>query len=224
VIVQEHIPQTVMHTPLPPELVEDLITRLLAGEHYALLDYARVLSVEGWIFPEIAAELIVPLQIELGERWASGRSTVAHEHVITALCQQTVSVLRAAIPAPDSATAPVAVVGCGRDERHALGAEIVAGTLQTFGWRVIYVGADTPPEGMIAIIEEWMAELVAISVTTPSAVPEAVELISWIKDKHPEKRVVVGGQAALLRFFPEADVVAGTDLQELITILHTWRP
>lgn len=216
------MPHPLTNKSLAPEVIEDLLSRLLAGEHSAMLDYTLQLSRDGWTLPEIALGLIGPLLTDMGERWESGRSTVAHEHVVTALCQQTVGMLRAAIPAPASAVAPVAVVGCGPDERHALGAEIVAGTLQTLGWRVIYVGADTPPEGMIAIVEEWMAELVAISVTTAAAVPEAVELVSWIKDKHPEKRVVIGGQAALLRTFPEADVVAGTDLQELIAMVETW--
>ncbi|MDQ2683572.1 MAG: cobalamin-dependent protein, partial [Chloroflexota bacterium] len=176
--------------------ISRLVDNLLLGDGQPLMQQARAMQAEGGRFLDIAVQLIDPVLVEVGERWAGRDVSVGHEHLATALCQQVVSYLRMELPRPDPETAPVAVVSCGPYERHSLGAEIVAGVLQDAGWRVAYLGADTPPEGVVAIMEEWMASLVALSVGTVTAVPETAELVEWIKDRHPGCRVVVGGQAA----------------------------
>jgi methanogenic corrinoid protein MtbC1 len=214
--------ELVLITPISPAAIDALLHRLLSGDQHALQAETMRLRAAGWRVSEIALELIDPLLVEVGQRWASEQLTVGHEHVVTALCQQAIGQLRASLTLPNRNTAPIAAVGCGPGERHSLGAEIVAGTLQEAGWQIRFLGADMPAAGFVAVVEEWMARLVALSVSTMTVVPATAELVSLIKDGHSERRVVVGGQAAELRDFPEADLVVGRDLMELERAAMTW--
>jgi methanogenic corrinoid protein MtbC1 len=208
---------------LSPQDVTVLLKSLTFGDHRELEAQINLSLSDSWSFTDITAGLIEPIMIEVGRQWAMGEISIAREHVITGICQQMVSQLRLSLPLPDYAEAPIAIVGSAPNERHSLGAEIVAGTLQVGNWRPIFLGPDTPVEGFLAAVDEWMASMVAISVSTTAAVPAAQDLVSEIKHADPDRRVAVGGQAAVLQAFPEADLVAGTETDLLIESAAIWR-
>ena len=81
-------------------------------------------------------------------------------------------------------------------ERHVVGASIVANVLDAEGWDVRFLGSDMPHEAIVAAIAQHEADLVAISVTLSTHVPQARELIAHIRhDVVAAPRIIVGGAA-----------------------------
>lgn len=86
-----------------------------------------------------------PLFLEaLGRAWATGRIGIAHEHAASARLE---GILRETWrPLSDGSRGPGVVLAGLPGERHELGLHLVAMLLADRGWRVLWLGADTPVE------------------------------------------------------------------------------
>ena len=71
------------------------------------------------------------------------------------------------------APGPLALVGCGPQEPHTLGAIAFALALHARGWRITYLGADTPVASFLAAGEALRPRLVAVAFTLPWALAAA---------------------------------------------------
>jgi methanogenic corrinoid protein MtbC1 len=60
----------------------------------------------------------------------------------------------------------VAVLACAPGELHELGLMMVAIALRRDGWKVLYLGADTPIESAVRLAQRESARVLAISATT----------------------------------------------------------
>ncbi len=146
-------------TALSADLVEALIDldepradRVL-GEAHALHPLETVLG-----------EVIAPTLVEIGDRWHDGRITTANEHFASSYLQgRLLSLLSLAGGAhPD---APSALVACAPHDRHEIGALMLAVVLRRHGYRVSYLGADTPVADLVALAFERKPDAVLISAT-----------------------------------------------------------
>jgi MerR family transcriptional regulator, light-induced transcriptional regulator len=71
------------------------------------------------------------------------------------------------------APGPLALVGCGPRDHHTLGAIAFALALHARGWRITYLGADTPVASFLATGEALRPRLVAVAFTLPWALAAA---------------------------------------------------
>jgi len=94
-------------------------------------------------------EVLVPCLRELGERWARGEITVAQEHFATQVVRGRVLAL-----AGDWGTGGPshAVLACLPGEAHDLGLICFGLLLARHGWRVTFLGADTPLDTLEASV------------------------------------------------------------------------
>ncbi len=89
-----------------------------------------------------AMELVVfPVLAELGRRWADGESVVVAEHLLSAATERR---LAARLSAARRPRGPIAIVACPSGERHAVGALCLSVLMAQDGWRISFLGADTP--------------------------------------------------------------------------------
>jgi MerR family transcriptional regulator, light-induced transcriptional regulator len=156
------------------------------GAMRSLLDQAFALrDVESTL-----TQVIAPLLVRTGEGWADGDLTVAQEHVLSAevrarlepLLTATVHGVRGSI-----------VLACAPGERHELGPLMLGVLLRRDGWRVIFLGADTPLAGAAAMVAEAGASALCLSA---SMQPRAERLARELKNlKLARTEVVVGGRA-----------------------------
>jgi MerR family transcriptional regulator, light-induced transcriptional regulator len=105
----------------------------------------------------VLEQAVLPLLRELGERWERGEASVAEEHFASNLIRGRVLGLARGW---DRGGGPRAVLACASGERHELGLIAFGIALRTHGWRVTYLGADTPPETLA----------VAVAAIAPAAV------------------------------------------------------
>lgn len=86
-------------------------------------------------------EVLVPYLRDLGERWADGRATVAQEHFASHFLRA--RMLAAAGDWGEGGPSS-ALLACLPGEAHDLGLVLFGVLLSRRGWRVTFLGADTP--------------------------------------------------------------------------------
>ena len=147
---------------------EDLRKRLAAGlEAYdeaatqAAID--RVFAIAG---VDLAIQAVVlPALRDIGERWEHGRADVADEHYATNLLQGRLIGLARGW---DEGQGPRAVLACAPGELHVVGLICLGLALRERGWRIVFLGADTP----IAAVERTTGEVAPSLVALSAIVPE----------------------------------------------------
>ena len=136
-------------------------------------------------------EVIVPLMHEVGVKWAAGEITPAHEHLGSVAVRRVLAWMQSSAVVP--ANAPVAVVGTPADQRHELGAKIVATTTSYESWKVVYVGSDLPAESIAVAAKQSGARLIALSLIYPTHCPHMLEQLRAIRDMVPPEVLIVSG-------------------------------
>ena len=167
-------------------------------------------AVRGGASPvDVYIDIFQSALYEVGRRWQTTGLTIAEEHMATATTQFILSVLQEEQPRAGRHEGTAVVTGVV-NERHVVGASIVANVLDAEGWDVRFMGTDLPHDAIVAAIDEYQASLVAISVTMSGCVGEACDLIAQVRrdTAHPP-RIIVGG-AAFLRD-PELWRTVGAD-------------
>ena len=140
-------------------------------------------------------EVVVPLLHEVGRKWESGEITPAHEHLGSVAVRRVLAWMSSSAVVP--ANAPVAVVGTPADQRHELGAKIIATTTSYESWKVIYLGSDLPAESIAIAAKQAGARLIALSLIYPVTCPRMLEQLREIRDQvSPEVLIVTGGAGA----------------------------
>lgn len=123
----------------------------------------------------------------LGDRWAAGEATVAQEHFATSLLRgRLLSLARGW----GGAVGPRAVLACPSGEQHDLGLICFGLCLKQNGWRIAYLGQDTPGESILETADALGPELVAIAVVDPGPLRAARADLARIAQRH---RLVVCG-------------------------------
>jgi DNA-binding transcriptional MerR regulator len=87
------------------------------------------------------SEVILPFMRELGERWASAEIGIGHEHFASNLIHGR---LLSHARKWDQGRGPLALLACPSGELHTIGLLCFGLALRARGWRITYLGADTP--------------------------------------------------------------------------------
>jgi DNA-binding transcriptional MerR regulator/methylmalonyl-CoA mutase cobalamin-binding subunit len=130
-----------------------------AGTQEALDKLIATLSLEA-----AAREVILPYLRELGERWERGEVSVAQEHFAAIVLRARLLGLARGW---DRGMGPRAVLACAPGERHELGLIVFGLLLRQHGWRVTYLGADTPLDTLAAATRELAPAAVVVVALAP---------------------------------------------------------
>lgn len=133
-----------------------------------------------------------PFLEAIGHAWASGSIQPFHEHFAAErLGEFLVDVWR---PMAESNAGPLAVLTTLPTERHGLGLHIAACRAAAAGWRVVFLGVDTPLPDIDACVRQSNADAVLVSVSLASNAAQAAWDIASLRARlPPHVRVVVGG-------------------------------
>lgn len=169
----------------------------ISGRREQALNIVRE-AVSGGASPtDVYIDIFQSALYEVGRRWETTGLTVAEEHMATATTQFILSVLQEEQPGPGRREGTAVVTGVV-NERHVVGASIVANVLEAEGWDVRFMGTDLPHDAIVAAIDQYRAGLVAVSVTMGDRVADARDLIAQVRRTISDPpRIIVGGAAFL---------------------------
>ncbi|WP_258530601.1 MerR family transcriptional regulator [Paenibacillus taichungensis] len=136
--------------------------------------------------------VLVPILVRVGDAWEQGRASVAQEHFMTQLISQRFYQFFHLFPIYPHL--PKVLALCPEGEHHQVGLLLFSLFMRKNGAEVLYLGADTPEEGIYPIIREQKIRLVCLSVTSSELLERCDQLIGRILDEFPDMRFVLGGK------------------------------
>jgi MerR family transcriptional regulator, light-induced transcriptional regulator len=138
----------------------------------------------------LLAEVVVPYLREIGERWEQDQVSIAQEHFASNLLRGRLLGLARGW---GRGTGRRAMLACPPGERHDLGLIAFGLALRERGWRIDYLGADTPAE---SIAEAARAIEPALLVLSAVSADRFVPLAPVLADLAGRYRVAVAGAGA----------------------------
>jgi DNA-binding transcriptional MerR regulator len=112
----------------------------------------------------VLAAVVLPYLAELGERWARGDAPVAEEHFASSVVRGRLLGLARGW---GRGLGPRTVLACVPGEQHDLGLIVFGLALRSRGWRIVYLGADTPLRSVADAAHASDPRFVVVSAVTP---------------------------------------------------------
>ena len=139
--------------------------------------------------------VIGPLTRDLGDLWAKGLLTAAHEHFASAFLRSFLG--NSSRPFALSDGTPSLIVTTPSGQLHELGAVMIAAAARNLGWRVIYLGVSLPAAEIAGAALQNRARAVALSLVYPTDDPQmAAELTDLRRFLSADTRILAGGRAS----------------------------
>jgi len=140
--------------------LREALERFDEVEANAVLDEAiAALSTEA-----LASHVVLPALAEVGERWERGEASVGQEHFATNVVRGRLGGLARNWGA---GSGPLAILACPPGELHDIGLLVFGLVLRARGWRIAYLGADTPIETVADTAERLEPRAVVLAALTP---------------------------------------------------------
>jgi len=193
------------------------MSALLEGDKEGCLRIVHTLLDEGVEVKEIYTGLVKRSMYRIGQLWENDKASIAKEHVATKITELIINVMYPHILVVPKNGKKV-IVTCSDKEFHELGARMVSDIFEMNGWESTFLGANTPSENLIEVIEEKKPDIVAISINFYINIVRLIKEIELISEKYPGLQIVIGGQA-----FSEGkeDVLAKYSNVKYISCIYT---
>jgi MerR family transcriptional regulator, light-induced transcriptional regulator len=164
----------------------DALDRYDEPRAQAILD--RLLAVA--TVDTLLSDVVLPYLRALGERWQRSDASVAQEHFAT-------SVLRGRLLGLARGwglgLGPTAVLACLPGEQHDLGLIAFGLALRSRGWRIVYLGSDSPIETVEEVSRKLDPDLVVLTAVSSERVEPVMTQLQALAGRH---RLALGGAAA----------------------------
>ena len=151
------------------------------------------------------SEIVMPYLRDLGARWERREVTVAQEHFASNVVRgRLLGIARGW----GRGVGPRALLACAPGEQHELGLIAFGLALRTHGWRIEYLGADTPLDTIRGVANTLDVDLVVVTAVTPERIGE---LVTELRQISHVRRLAVGGAGAEGLEATALDALALTD-------------
>ncbi len=178
----------------------------------------------------LVLEIVSPLLKEIGEAWCRNDIPVATEHFASHYLRHHLSLWLHTAPPPYEIE-PV-ILACAPGELHEGGLLMLAVLLRRLRWPILYLGQNTPLEGLSRFIDEFQTPIIIFSATSKKA---ALNLQNWqqILSKNHHSHLIVGYGGPAFNNHPELiqqikGIFLGESLQDALQqlnrILHELNP
>ena len=138
----------------------------------------------------VLRDLLIPYLHDLGERWARGEVSVAQEHFASNLLRGRLLGLARGW---GQGRGPTALLACPPGEQHELGLLAFGITLHRRGWRIVYLGPDTPIASIRDAAADVAPDLVVLAATVPGPLVAHADAIAALAR---QTLVALGGAGA----------------------------
>lgn len=155
------------------------------GAHEAFDRLVSALSVDA-----LVREAVIPYLEELGRRWERGEASVAQEHFASNVIRGRLLGLARGW---GQGAGPRALLACAPAEQHDLPLICFGLALRARGWRITYLGPDTPVDTLADVVDSLEPRLVVVSASVPERLEPA---LAGLRKLGTRTRLVVAGAGA----------------------------
>jgi DNA-binding transcriptional MerR regulator len=156
------------------------------------LDDAGAHAALDWLFARFATEtvlrdVVLPYLRGLGERWERGEEVIASEHFASALLRGRLLGLARGW---GGGGGPLALLACVPGDQHDIGLICFGLALREHGWRISFLGPDTPLQTLAQAAELMSPALVVVAASLAEKASLAAESLGEIARIAP---LAIGG-------------------------------
>lgn len=145
----------------------------------------------------VLRDAILPVLRRLGERWESGEVSIAQEHFASGVLRGRLMGLARGWGAGDG---PRAILACAPTELHDLSLLAFGIALSRRGWRITYLGPDTPIPMVERTVRSLEPQLAAVLGSTPEVLRDSAGDLRRLGGLVP---LIVAGPGATAEFARE---------------------
>jgi MerR family transcriptional regulator, light-induced transcriptional regulator len=172
----------------------------------AVLDRA----LAGLSVPAVLRDVVLPYLAGLGERWQRGTASVAMEHFASNLIRGRLAGLTRGW---GSGHGPQALLACPPGEQHDLALMMFGIVLHQQGWRIGYLGANTPAGELAGAASASRPDLVVLAAARPETLEPIRAELTALARRFP---LALAGAGATAQFADAAgaQLMAGDPVTE----------
>ncbi len=130
----------------------------------------------------VLREIVLPFLAELGQRWERGTVSVAQEHFASNVIRGRLAGLARGW---GNGHGPHAVLACPPGEHHDLALMMFGIVLHRSGWRIDYLGINTPIEELTGTVDARHPDLVVLAATLPETLEPLTAQLSVLAQRAP---------------------------------------
>lgn len=178
--------------PIKQQYLQDM----LAARRKAALEMIMDAYHNGHSIPDIYLNIFQESLYEIGRLWESNHISVADEHICTAITQFIMSNLYPHLELSEKRRGRAVITGI-EGELHQVGANMVSDILESDGWDVVFLGSDVPINSALQALRTHKADLLGISSTIHSNMPNVIKLVQMTRKEFGKKTlsIMLGGGA-----------------------------
>ncbi|CEG29416.1 MerR family transcriptional regulator [Bacillus sp. B-jedd] len=146
-------------------------------------------------YEEVFHHILGEVLYQIGDDWENGKVTVAQEHFASQFVINRFAQFLRVLPVNDSL--PKVLAFCPEEEDHHIGLMLFSLFLRKKGNEVIYLGPNTPFDGLLDVINKKKLSIITISITNPALLVRVEEWIQALTETNANLKFVIGGKGVL---------------------------
>ena len=183
-----------LRTLISESTYEQYLAALLLGDRQNCSRIVQDRDSAGAQVQDLYLNLFQRSLYQVGDLWEQHRISVAVEHLATAITERIMATVQPKVFS-GAVRERSLVVACVADEYHQLGGRMVADLAELHGWRGYFLGANTPIEALLQLIDRQKPDLVGLSLSVYFNLPALVKALDAVCGAFPGLPILVGGQA-----------------------------
>lgn len=143
---------------------------------------------------DIVNNHIIPALNTVGKAYEEKRAYLPSLLISAEAAKSAFEVIKAAVNANDNTPRKgKVVIATVKGDIHDIGKNILKLLLENYGFAVVDLGKDVPPEEVLKAVQREKASLVGLSALMTTTVPAMEETVKLLKEEVPDCKVMVGG-------------------------------
>jgi DNA-binding transcriptional MerR regulator len=153
----------------------------------------------------VLRDVILPYLHDVGDQWQRGTVTVGQEHFASNVLRGRMAALARGW---GHGQGPRAILACPPGEMHDLPLLVFGIALNRNGWRISYLGADTPIDELVRAATASAVDLVVLGATTPERFEGTARALAGLARG---TRLAIGGRGATPAFARRVNAILLSD-------------
>lgn len=189
--------QNVKNTPQPaaeaPKTTgEKLYQAVVSGLKEGIIPLVEDCLAQDMSLMTVVDDILVPALDEVGSKYEKGEFFLPQLMQSAEVVQLAFSRLRQELDSGAVSKGTV-ILATVKGDIHDIGKNIVKVLMENYGYNVVDLGKDVPPEDVVQAARENRAQLVGLSALMTTTIPNMKETIEQLKEAKIDTKVIVGG-------------------------------